>query len=247
MAKLGPRPAVRDPDLVGPVGIELAFERMRVRGFRRPPRRDSRQRSKLDGRGAWVPSRYGGFALQLPQQPSPTWPRNSRRGRPEDKIARPPSHRRVSRVGMMLPSSGPRPHMGSNTSWLSANQCGSWLPSARWLLLTPSPSVYGCSSIHTLGLRVGPLDVRLQVITTDAPGAASADLDPAQFSTTDQRIHLGGADVQLLRYLRTREKAVGHADTLGRAAHGMRRCPRAGAPIGRRVLRTSRAASTCSR
>ena len=92
--------------MLAPVGIELAFERMQVRGFRRPPLRESRQRSRLDGRGAWVPSRYGGFARQLPQQPAPTRPRNSRRGRPQGTLARPPSHRCVSRVGHDAPFVG---------------------------------------------------------------------------------------------------------------------------------------------
>jgi hypothetical protein len=66
-----------------------------------------------------------------------------------------------------------------------------------------------------LGVRVGPLDVRLQVIPADAVIATSADLGRTQLSTTDQGVALGQAGIELLGNLRAGEEAGSHDSKVG--------------------------------
>ena len=61
-----------------------------------------------------------------------------------------------------------------------------------------------------LGLRVGPLDVRLEVIPADAVVAAAADLGRAKLAAANQGVSLGHADVEFLGDLRAGEEAGSH-------------------------------------
>ena len=74
-----------------------------------------------------------------------------------------------------------------------------------------------------LGLRVGPLDVRLEVVAADAVVAAAADLGRAEFAAADEGVALGQADVELLGDLLAGEEAGSNALRLGGVDGGGRR------------------------
>ena len=87
----------------------------------------------------------------------------------------------------------------------------------------------------TLGLCVGPLDVRVEVVPADAVVAAAADLGRTELTAADEGICLGRADVELLGDLLAGDES-GRGFLIGRGLIRTRPMPRSELDLGHRRL-----------
>lgn len=86
-----------------------------------------------------------------------------------------------------------------------------------------------------LGFLMETLYVVLQLVSVDAPHAASPDLDCRQLARPNKRVDLGDAHTEISRYIIEGEKSRLNLDL---AIAGARRVPRHGATISAAVVDT---------